>query len=176
MKHGELVEKAHKWATRNTGCGVVFRELYNSYGEIPDVIGFGGWHSILIECKASRSDFLADAKKSWRQEGGKAMGTFRYYCCPTGLISPAELPAKWGLIYVDEQGKPRCIVDPRKGYYLTDNPNRFDRDIEAENQFMYFALRRINVRGGLNLAYSEKQQAVFTNENTDGHQTETANH
>lgn len=163
LTHTELVRSAHKWASKNTGCGVVFQELYNSYGEIPDVIGFGGWHSVLIECKASRADFLGDKNKPWRQEENKGMGLYRYYCCPTGLISLAELPPKWGLIYVGENGKCRAQFDPRKEeqrtLYLGEPPRyRFDRNLQAEHQFLYLALRRIAVRGGLSLAYSDNQQ------------------
>jgi hypothetical protein len=61
--HKELVEIAYKWILKNGSVGVAVKELYSLASEIPDVIGFGGWESVVIECKASRSDFLADKKK-----------------------------------------------------------------------------------------------------------------
>lgn len=63
-----------------------------------DAILFNSTSSFLIETKISRADFKADAKKSFRQNGG--VGRYRYYACPEGLIKPEELPEKWGLIYV----------------------------------------------------------------------------
>lgn len=165
MTHKELVGIAHRWATKNVSCGVVLAELYNSLGECPDVIGFGGWHSVLIECKASRSDFLADRNKSWRQEEAKGMGTYRYYCCPEGLIQLADLPPKWGLLWVTPKGKVKRVFDPFNEAYHYNNPYKFERNIEAEQQYLYCILRRINIRGGLHLAYSQKQQ-LLVNEPT----------
>jgi len=48
--------------------------------------------------KVGRSDFLADAKKPFRQISKEGIGEFRYYCCPTGPIRETELPDKWGLL------------------------------------------------------------------------------
>lgn len=69
-----------------------------------DAVMFTSNASFVIETKISRSDFLADFKKSHRQEGC-GIGNYRYYACPTGLIKPEELPPKWGLIYVDTEKK-----------------------------------------------------------------------
>lgn len=70
-----------------------------------DALLFCSRNAYMIETKICRSDFLADFKKNHRQEGCGLIGNFRYYACPTGLISPAELPEKWGLIYVDCNNK-----------------------------------------------------------------------
>lgn len=111
MTHKQLVEIAYRWVLKNGSVGIAFKELKSLSNEIPDVIGFGGWHSILIECKVSRSDFLSDKKKPHRAKG---MGDWRFYCCPKGLIKVSELPEKWGLIYVDEKRKARIEYDCRK--------------------------------------------------------------
>jgi hypothetical protein len=61
MTHKEIVDKAYTWVLKNSSCGIAFKEFYSAAcnGEYPDVIGFGAWgHSIVIECKVSRSDFL----------------------------------------------------------------------------------------------------------------------
>ncbi len=52
--------------------------------------------TVLVECKVSRADFLADMAKPHRYSGG--VGNWRYYVAPEGVISPDELLAKWGLV------------------------------------------------------------------------------
>jgi hypothetical protein len=109
--HQNLCELASAWLRKPNsrgghGCHVAFTEARAGQysGEVPDAIGFraAGWldGSVLIECKVSRADFLADAKKPHRQDGN-GMGRWRYFMCPEGLIRPSELPARWGLLYVD---------------------------------------------------------------------------
>lgn len=80
-------------------------------GECPDVFGFGGCHTQLIEVKISRSDFLSDKKKYWRANPEYGLGQMRSYLCPCGVIKLEELPAKWGLFYFDG-GKIECIKYP----------------------------------------------------------------
>jgi hypothetical protein len=98
MTHAELVARASRWLT-GMGCPIVFAELVTLASEQPDAIGWRatGGTSYLIECKSSRSDFLADRKKPHRQADG--MGDFRYFMCTPGLIRVDELPAGWGLLY-----------------------------------------------------------------------------
>lgn len=61
MTHAELVRRALKWAQNQ--CIIAFPELVSMNYEIPDVWGYGRGRSILIECKATRADFLADQKR-----------------------------------------------------------------------------------------------------------------
>ena len=75
-------------------------------GECPDVIGWRDGHSILIECKVSRSDYLADRKKKFRAKPEMGMGDARLFLAPPGVIRPDELPQGWGLL-VAEDGKVR---------------------------------------------------------------------
>lgn len=80
------------------------------YGaENPDVYATNGTDSTVIEVKTSHADFLADQKKLTRREAKYAMGDYRYYLCPEGIIKPEELPENWGLLYYDN-GKIRKIV------------------------------------------------------------------
>lgn len=67
--HKKLVGIAYKWVLSNSSCGVAFKELVcASSPEIPDVIGFGSWgHSVLVEVKVSRSDFLSDKNKKFKK-------------------------------------------------------------------------------------------------------------
>lgn len=71
-------------------------ELTTRDPEIPDALGWlpNGW-SIMVECKTSRSDFLADKKK-----GDRRLGQERYYLTPKGLLDPTQVPEPWGLLEV----------------------------------------------------------------------------
>lgn len=150
--HKELVDIAYKWVLKNASCGVAFKELSTLEAEIPDVIGFGAFgHSVVIECKATYVDFKADRKKPFRQNPEKGMGSHRYYCCPTGLIKPDELPEGWGLIYVDDKHKARCVVKPYKGNNV--HRNKQDKNTQAEYSIMYSALRRLHLRGRIEEIY-----------------------
>ncbi len=175
MTHDDLIPIAKRWLEGRKNCGFVFTEFYSMTSEIPDAIGFQSYESWLVECKASRADFLSDKKKPHRIYPEKGMGRFRYYMCPTDLISVEELPKGWGLIYVNDKGKYRCVVDSgrpkrktgrqveRNGKLWPEyepNPHykEFDRNIEAELRMMYTALRRIKKRGLLDTIYDIPQR------------------
>jgi hypothetical protein len=102
MTHDELVKRAIRWL-KNKRCSVIAAELvtHTRSRETPDVIGWygGGNGSILIECKISKSDFRADMKKPARN-GGPAMGNWRFYFTPPGLLDGLKLPYGWGLYEV----------------------------------------------------------------------------
>ena len=72
MTHAQLVAKAVRWL-RSYRCGVVLSEQACVSGEMPDAIGWKhGCHSVLVECKVTRGDFLADRAKPFRQKPEKA--------------------------------------------------------------------------------------------------------
>ena len=97
MTHKDLVELAAAWLHRNHV--VVITEMAHGAGEEPDAIGFTGYgKSTLVECKASRSDFLADRKKWFRQQPHHGLGRLRYMLAPDGVIAVEELPTGWGLL------------------------------------------------------------------------------
>ena len=96
MTHSDLVKKASRWL-QTQGCGVVITEMTSGAGQEPDAIGWYPCYSILIECKASRSDFLGD-KRKWHQRTGGGMGNQRYYLAPPGTIKAEEVPNGWGLL------------------------------------------------------------------------------
>lgn len=160
MTHKELIPIAYKYVLKNCSCGVAFKEL-NSLacnGECPDVIGFGAWgHSVLIECKVSRSDFLADRKKSFRQVPELGMGSQRFYMCPDNLIKKEEIPEGWGLIYVNSNGKPKCVYSPYKGN-IEVRTIALEKNIKAEHGIMYSALRRLFIKGHLESIYDKDYQ------------------
>lgn len=156
--HKQLVEIAYEWVIKNASCGVAFKELScaTPNGEIPDVIGFGNMHSVLVEVKISRPDFISDKKKPFRIKPEFGMGKERYYCCPEGVIKVEDLPAGWGLVVVNNIGKAKCIYKPKvpnpnyEGHFLT---YYHKRNIEAEHALMYSALRRLHLRGRIDDIY-----------------------
>lgn len=154
MNHKQLIEVAYKWVLNRTSCGVAFKEFVASgCREIPDVIGFASFgYSVLVECKASRSDFLADRKKFARlyTEG---LGRYRFYCCPTGLIKVADLPERWGLIYVTDSGRATCVHNPYNPKFGNYWQNGFEPNMQSEMSLMYSALRRLHKRGYMPAIY-----------------------
>ena len=147
MTHSQLVNIAYRWVLK-ASCAIAYKELKsNATTEIPDVIGFGGWmHSVLIECKVSRSDFKRNAKKNHKWP----LGRFRFFCAPWGMISINELPEGWGLIEVSDKGKIEQVYNPFN-QYLAVPPSVQDRDarhkghetdFRTERNFLYSCLRR----------------------------------
>lgn len=184
MTHRDLVEISYRWVLTNGRVGVAFKELKSISEEIPDVIGFDSWQSVLIECKVSRGDFLRDKNKRHRAEG-KGMGNWRFICCPAGLIKPEELPEKWGLIYVSDKGRATLKVDcrvkktkvectsewerrvcPEGFYYQTvrADENRFEADVISERNIMYSALRRLFIKGHINSIYDKQYNKLNNRE------------
>src|SRR5690349_6000009 len=98
MTHAQLVERAVRWL-RAYRCGVVLSEQACASGEMPDAIGWKqACHSVLVECKVTRGDFLADSEKPFRQKPQHGVGSERFYFTPPALIKLEELPTGWGLL------------------------------------------------------------------------------
>ena len=98
MTHAKLVSLAVAWLRRYR-CGVVLSEQACVSGEMPDAIGWKkACHSVLVESKVSRGDFLADREKPFRQKPEMGVGCERYYLAPRGLIRIEDLPVGWGLL------------------------------------------------------------------------------
>lgn len=116
LSHRDLCVKAAKYL-RYTGihsfhkCQYVVCEL-DRVGECPDAFGISSRSTQLIEVKMSRSDFLVDKKKYWRKYPELGLGEFRSYMCPIGIIKENDLPEKWGLLYVSNEGKITIIKNP----------------------------------------------------------------
>ncbi|MBB3017663.1 hypothetical protein FHR70_000703 [Microvirga lupini] len=134
-----------KWLKRansagGPGCHVAVSECRSGWtGEVPDAIGFraaGSYDdgSVVVECKTSRADFLADRKKAHRTTGG--CGNWRYFMAPEGLISPDELPPGWGLLTVNSRGHVKAVAGPAAHY-----GGRYDARLEAIEAFRHVADR-----------------------------------
>jgi hypothetical protein len=117
--HDELCAFGVRWL-KNTGkCSWVVREpvWHGPFrAEQPDVFGVrfhGGVQTVLIECKATRADFLSDAQKPFRYYSHNGLGMYRYYLTPKNLIWPAQLPENWGLLEVTNKTC-RKVVEAKK--------------------------------------------------------------
>lgn len=98
--HAQLCQFAIDWLTTRAGCHFAIKELSTYAGEIPDAIGWKGEISIVIECKTSRSDYLADRSKWCRQNPARAMGDHRFFLSTPDVIPDYEaMPDGWGLLH-----------------------------------------------------------------------------
>lgn len=146
MKHDDLCLLAEKFL-KNNGFNVVFHDKFKAFtahGEQPDCIGFRSGTSCLIECKTSRSDFLADRKKRFRVDPEKGMGDWRFMLTPKGLIKVDELPAGWGLLETDGNRVYKTHGFPPNTMW-SESP--FTGHKGSEMGMMYSALRRMVIRG-----------------------------
>ncbi len=139
MTHSALVTMAVDWLRRKYRCGIVLSEQACISGEIPDAIGWKGKnHSVMVECKISRSDFLADRSKIWRTDPDISLGCERYYFAPKGLISCDEIPSGWGLLEVHSR---RVSLIKKSQRNL-----RTPEGLMNEMNLLLASLRRVEVR------------------------------
>jgi hypothetical protein len=134
--HSDLVALAVRWLLRSGRCSIAFSEFATCGMETPDAIGFSAWASTIIECKVSRSDFLADGRKPFRQHPELGMGQLRYYLTAGHLIDGWELPQKWGLLEL--HGRKVRMVRKPEGFSL--------RNRHREISYLVSMLRRAKVR------------------------------
>ena len=138
MTHAQMVDKAVRWL-RYYRCGVVLSEQACASGEMPDAIGWKrASHSVLVECKVTRGDFLADRAKPWRVKPEQGVGCERFYLAPAGLIRADELSCGWGLL------------EHRGGKVLLARPSakslRSAAGFRYEMNLLLASLRRVQVR------------------------------
>jgi hypothetical protein len=100
--HRQLVTHGARWIKRQGFAVVATEQVTGGVDEQGDVVGFRSTCSVLLEAKASRADFLADARKPHRITGatGIGLGVYRFYICPPGVIEIQDLPPRWGLLHV----------------------------------------------------------------------------
>jgi hypothetical protein len=138
MTHALLVRNAVEWL-RWYRCGVVLSEQACVSGEMPDAIGWKrACHSVLVECKASRADFLADRGKPFRQRPELGVGCERFYLAPVGLIRPEELAVGWGLLEYHNR-RIQMLRASRKNL-------RSEKGFACEMNLLLASLRRVEIR------------------------------
>lgn len=138
MTHAQLVERAVQWLC-GYGCGVILSEQACVNGEMPDAIGWKrASHSVLVECKISRADFLADRTKPFRVKPHRGLGCERFYLVPPGMVRIDELPPGWGLL---EPGNRKVRLVSASARDL-----RSARGFRYEMNLLLASLRRVEVR------------------------------
>ena len=153
--HDYLCFRAERWL-KSRNCGVVFNDKFQAVtysGEQPDALGFRTNCSILIECKASRSDFLADRKKRFRKDPSLGVGDWRFYMCEPAVINVEDLPDGWGLLWVHPKKVEQVYGIPTNTMYESKKP--FNGNKNDELRLMYSALRRISIRGHFDCIYEK---------------------
>ena len=138
MTHAQLVERAVRWL-RAYRCGVVLSEQACVSGEMPDAIGWKrASHSVLVECKVTRADFLADLGKLFRLKPEKGVGCERFYLTPPALVKVEELPPGWGLLEL-RRGRVETVQAAAKNL-------RTATGFRYEMNLLLASLRRVEVR------------------------------
>jgi hypothetical protein len=138
MTHALLVREAVRWL-RHYRCGVVLSEQACASGEMPDAIGWKrACHSVLIECKISRADFLIDRNKPFRRQPELGVGCERFYLAPRALLSPHELLPGWGLL--EYHNRKTELVRPSKKNLRSDQGFRYEMNL------LLASLRRVEIR------------------------------
>ncbi|TAL63686.1 MAG: hypothetical protein EPN79_16155 [Burkholderiaceae bacterium] len=161
LTHDQLCDRGATWLRSTGGCPIVLREFSCQLTEQPDVLGLrhAGRDSLLIECKASRSDFLADKRKPHRsQSAATALGSYRWYLCEPDVIRIEDLPERWGLLYVTGRRiRLMAGADPRRTYWPPDTDTWRWPAGAGELTVMFSMLRRIQLQMGAD-AFREASQ------------------
>ena len=102
--HDDLVERAQRWMNNTLRCKAVVTE--RPCWALPytwDAVGLLKGLSVAVECKRTRSDFLADKRKWIAGNPEKAFGDLRWYFVRPGIVSLDEIPDDWGLAVCGER-------------------------------------------------------------------------
>lgn len=146
LSHADLVTRAGRWLRYKAGCTVVLTELVSASWEIPDAIGWRSGVSILVECKTSRSDFLADAKKQWRLRPERGMGAHRFFLCPEGVLGLEDMPPGWGLLHVRGRQIVQLAGNPTTANGRWGQVAFPERNTRGETLLLLSALRRVQAQ------------------------------
>lgn len=106
MTHKDLVKLGVNYLLNAKKCNPVFAERGSAnISEVPDVIGWTSRECIIIECKASRADYLADRKKPSRKDN-KGLGSRRYYLLTKDvydvIVCSKFTDCGWGILVATE--------------------------------------------------------------------------
>ncbi len=110
---------------------ITYEPGMTSLPESPDIIALSKKFrlkepSVVVECKATRTDFLKDRKKPFRIYPDKGMGLYRAYVTNPGIAMESEVPEGWLLYEVFEDGALYLKHGEQGNFY------EFARNSEAE--------------------------------------------
>ena len=146
MTHKDLVNHSMKIA-RKLGFPLVLPEMKAALrtNEIPDIIAFrGGGETLLIECKTSRADYLADRNKPFRQNPETGVGLYRILISTENVVHN-DLYKNWEHIILDEKGNIKTSTLPNCGNMtLSSKAHKFqNRNQTGELALLYSYARRL---------------------------------
>lgn len=119
-----IIPELKTWATTESPDVIAWRA----------VLGANMTVSVVVECKTSRADFLADRAKPFRKDPARGMGYYRWMFAPSGLLRPDEIPERWGLAELGPRGvRKRLAAKPFK-----------EHNAQAETALLVAALRRVH--------------------------------
>ena len=152
VSHADLVFAGHQWLRFSVRPRhyVVLSEIASAVHETPDVIGWATGFSTLVECKATRNDFAADRKKSFRRYPETGMGYHRWFLAPKGLLRSEEVPEKWGLA---ELSGSRILKTKKPAPFL-------ERNWQNEMHLLSSAVRRLDTGQGLQVFVPNAEKPI----------------
>lgn len=124
------------------GFRIVCKEMHSRVREVPDIYAVDRTGSVVVEVKSTRKDFLADANKTFRQRPKEGLGRWRFYASYEGIVNIEDLPPKWGLIWVNEEGVVRIVHGKSFVNRLNDNTFWFPTNPENEYWALYSLVRK----------------------------------
>lgn len=137
--HGQLVKRSIRWLDGTKRCPLVLSGVAST-AEIPDAIGWSTrWEqrgSILVECKTSIADLVADGRKKHPLR----IGRFRYFFVSDDLIDAAFIEKRF-----PDHGL--AVVRKDRVYEIRPAPPRPNQDYDSEIRLLVFA--HVNCKGNL---------------------------
>jgi len=114
--HKHLKEVALKFLKEKVTDMVAIEVPFGNAWSVADAVGinFKREEVRVVECKATKGDFLRDKKLSGNKTSYFYHAHYSYIMCPTDIISESEVPYGYGLLYVNEKDEIQVIKKPLK--------------------------------------------------------------
>lgn len=95
---------------------VCIEAKYRNLRSIADVAGINLKRKEvrIIECKASKQDFLRDKKLLDINKSYYGHCHYFYILCPEGIIKKEDMPKEYGLLYLNDKDEINVIQSPKK--------------------------------------------------------------
>lgn len=114
--HKHLKEVAINWLkTKVTDLIATEVDFKNAYS-IADAVGINlkRREVRVIECKATKGDFIRDTKLGGSKTSYCLHSHYAYIMCPVNVLGINEIPPGYGLLYVDEYDNVEMVKKPVK--------------------------------------------------------------
>lgn len=114
--HAHLKTVALKFLKEKITDLVAVEVPFGNAWSVADAVGinFKREEVRVVECKATKGDFLRDKKLFGNKTSYFYHAHYSYIMCPTDIIQPKEIPYGYGLLYVDEYDNITMVKKPIK--------------------------------------------------------------